>query len=272
MSMPLAVTPATPAKRRSSPSLRLPCTGKTWYPMPLPGRHRDRRRESEMKETDERQLIAACQALDHDAQRRVYELTVDRVYRLVHRMVRNADDAFDLTQEIYVRVFTRINRFRADCSLTTWVYRIAVNEALAFMRRNRTEDRYLRFSGGSDLDPPVDASREDVRMDVQAALDQLVQEERTILLLRYDQGLDYRAIAQAVQCPEGTVASRLNRARQRLRAVLSKGHAAREENQPLAHPNDGKARFRLSGADTCAQQIPETSGGAHRAAADGGQQ
>ncbi len=217
---------------------------------------------------DEQQLITACRALDRGAQRQVYDLTVERVYRLILRMVRNADDAFDLTQEVYIRVLTGMDTFRADCALATWVHRIAVNEALAFLRRRQADHRHLDALGGREVTPPLNShAAEDERLDVQAALDLLAEEDRMILLLRYDQGHDYRAIAELLDCAEGTVASRLTRARQRLRTVLAIGCAGREENQALAHPMDRKARSRLSGADAGAQEIQESA--ARRRPADG---
>lgn len=270
--MPLLLTtPSEALTSRWRVTPRLPCLPPArtiGYPARAVAKASDRHHHGKAKAVDEQQLITACRALDRDAQRRVYDLTVERVYRLIHRMVHNADDAFDLTQEVYVRIFTRMHRFRADCSLATWIHRIAVNETLAFMRRNRTEDRYRRDLAGSDRDRAVDSKPADQRMDVRAALDELAEQDRMILLLRYDQGLDYRSIAQLLECAEGTVASRLGRARQRLRMLLATACAGPEENQPLAHPNDGRARFGLSGAEASDPDAP-TFSGQHKAPADG---
>jgi len=216
---------------------------------------------------DEQHLISACRSMDQSAQRRLYDETVERVYRLIFRMVRNEDDAFDLTQEVYVRVFTRMGTFRADCSLATWIHRIAVNEVLAFLRRRQTEHRHLGSSGGRDLSRSVACQAQDERLDVQAALDQLSEEDRIILLLRYDQGLDYRSIGQSLECGEGTVASRLNRARQRLRDALATGYVSREETRAPAHQNDGSGHLRLTGVDAGDRETPEL--GAQRRAAGG---
>ena len=88
-----------------------------------------------MEFESERQLIDGCRRGDREAQRRLYEETSQKIYRLMLRMTRHSDDAFDLTQEAYVRALSQIDQFDARSSLTTWLYRIAVNQALQFLRR-----------------------------------------------------------------------------------------------------------------------------------------
>ncbi len=78
----------------------------------------------------ERQIVAGCKQGDREAQRQLYDLTSERIHRLMLRMTRSADDAFDLTQEAYMRAFTQIGQFDGRSSLGTWLYRIAVNQAL----------------------------------------------------------------------------------------------------------------------------------------------
>lgn len=205
--------------------------------------------------------------MDRSAQRRLYDQTVERVFRLISRMVGNADDAFDLTQEVYVRVFTQIDKFRAESSLTTWVHRIAVNEALAFLRRKKTEKRHLHFSSNQNLPQPADIQGSDVRLDIHAALNQLSDEDRVILLLRYDQGYDYRTIGELLECAEGTVASRLSRARNRLKETLTAANAPEEEISSQAHQNDGWKHVRLTGDEPGERNTSEF--GAKRRAAGG---
>lgn len=186
---------------------------------------------------EEQQLIARCREGDREAQRQVFELAADRVFRLFHRMTGNADEASDLTQDVFIRVFTRMHQFRGDCSLTTWIHRIAVNLALAAARRARLER-------GLFIQPREDSSengtaKSEARLDVQEALGRLEEEDRAILLLRYDEGLDYRTIAEALQCPMGTVASRLNRARIQLKHLLNPGYGRLEENLCVKHQTHG---------------------------------
>ncbi len=168
----------------------------------------------------ERELVELCRRGDRQAQRAIYDRTAEAIYRLALRMTRNADDAFDVAQDTYVRAFTRIQQFDGRSSLATWLHRIAVNEALQLLRRRRNEQHHLRLIPAveeCETTPPSD----DRKADLENAMADLPPTDRAILLLRYQQGLDYRQIAQALDCQPGTVASRLNRARTRLRALLA---------------------------------------------------
>jgi hypothetical protein len=94
------------------------------------------------------ELVEACRRGDPDAQRALYDATCDRVYRLLLRMTRNSQDAFDLAQETYLKAFTRIGQFDAAASVTTWLYRIAVNEALQFLRSDTPRAGSAADGGG----------------------------------------------------------------------------------------------------------------------------
>jgi len=150
-------------------------------------------------------------------------------------MTRSEDAALDLTQDTYVRAFTRISQFNGESTLATWLYRIAVNEALQFLRRKGPS----RLDVHLDIPSPnceVVQDRVVAALDVDGALDQLDPPDRAILLLRYHEGLDYRAIAAVMECPAGTVASRLNRARQSIRELLASGYDPAEEKERRTHP------------------------------------
>ncbi len=184
------------------------------------------------------QLVAGCQRGDRAAQHELYARTSERIHRLLLRMTHNADDAFDLAQETYVHAFTRIAQFDQRSTIATWLYRIAVNEALQFLRRKATG----RAALARRTAPPTDGNgdgREALRIDVDAALAAASPEDRAMLILRYQEGLDYAAIAEISGIAAGTVASRLNRARQRIRHALQTGYAAEEETRPAAHPTTG---------------------------------
>jgi len=183
----------------------------------------------------EHELLEQCRAGDPQARHEFYTATADRVYRLLLRMTGNADDAFDLAQETYLKAFAAIDRFDGRATFATWLYRIAVNEALQFLRSARQEVARQRDQALDDqLDDATDVVA--IRLDMGGALAALSSEDRAILLLRYQEDLDYRAIAEALGCPGGTVASRLNRARERLRAKLAPGYESREERGVVRHP------------------------------------
>ena len=189
-----------------------------------------------MKSDIERELVQACRRQDRSAQRQLYELTSEKIYRLMLRMTRNADDAFDLTQDAYVRVFTQIEQFDGRSSLATWVYRIAVNLALQFLRRVRTGREKLDVVRQT-ASASIDDQRHVTQIDVRGALATLDPDEQAILLLRYHEGHSYQEIAEVLGCAEGTVASRLNRARQKLKDRLSASYGPSEENTTAEHPN-----------------------------------
>jgi RNA polymerase sigma-70 factor (ECF subfamily) len=187
---------------------------------------------------DEAEVIERCRRGEPDARRELYEQYSERIYRLALRTMRNADDAFDVTQDAFVRAFAGIESFDGRSGLGTWLYRIAVNEALQRLRRRRIEQKHLKLlereaqshqPRNSDVDGP----------DLEAALAELSDQARTILLLKYQEGLDYARIAQALGCAAGTVASRLSRARDQLRQLLENPARGGEESVRSRHPNKG---------------------------------
>jgi RNA polymerase sigma-70 factor (ECF subfamily) len=131
-----------------------------------------------------------------------------------------------------LRAFERIGQFDGRAALSTWLYRIAVNEALLLGRRSAAtraaHDRAARQRTGNGQPAPG------LRLDIAHALERLSPEDQLVLLLRYDQNLDYRTIGEVLGIPGGTVASRLNRARERLRELL--GAYQTEETRRPAHP------------------------------------
>ncbi|MFH0980331.1 MAG: sigma-70 family RNA polymerase sigma factor [Planctomycetota bacterium] len=183
-------------------------------------------------------LAERCRRGDREAQRELYTRTSERIHRLLVRMTGNPDAAFDLAQDTYLRAFERIHQFDGRASLETWLYRIAVTEALQFLRQARRDRVHLQ---ARNTEGAVESTSNGsiARLDVNDALAALDPDERAILLLRYQEGLDYRAIASVVDCAEGTVASRLHRARERLRKYLGASYAPGEESKADGHPKDG---------------------------------
>lgn len=192
------------------------------------------------------ELIKGCKRGDREAQQELYVRTSEKIYGLLLRMTRNPDAAFDLAQDAYLRAFSRIGQFNGESSLATWLYRIAVNEALQFLRRKKPLELVKRseneFPTGVD-----DAEKIDARLDLDEALRRMYPEDRAILLLRYQEGLDYRDIAAVLDCPAGTVASRLNRARHSVRELLAGAYETVEESQGTTHPISGRSTEQEAG-------------------------
>ncbi len=187
---------------------------------------------------DEAELIERSRVNDRAAQQELYLRTSDRVFGLLLRMTRNEADATDLAQETYLKAFTCLAQFDGRSTFATWLYRLAVNEALQFRKQTH---RFGDRSANSDLhtlETNPSQSR-DVTIDLEDALVTVNEHDRAVLLLRYQEGLDYRAIADALECSMGTVASRLNRARDKVRQLLKKSYAPAEETPPADHLNNG---------------------------------
>lgn len=187
----------------------------------------------------ESELVKRCRNGDRDAQHEFYNQTSDRIFRLLSKLTHSHDAAIDLAQETYLKAFSRIGQFNGESSLASWLYRIAVNEALQFLRRKGP----VRLGGNTDLAAQMESESElhgrGVALDVADALARLDPPDRAMLLLRYQEGLDYREISSVMGCPAGTVASRLHRARQRAREFLAGGYDLAEETQSATHQREG---------------------------------
>lgn len=132
-----------------------------------------------------------------------------------------AIDAADLTQDVFLRVLQKIDQFRGDSRFETWLHRITVNECLQFLRRKekRRDTQLLNDPGGQSDKVSTQIEQRDL---MERALEQLDPDVRTVFLLREVEAMNYEEIADVMQLAEGTVASRLNRARRQLRELLVK--------------------------------------------------
>lgn len=174
--------------------------------------------------TDERELIRRAKKGDSDAFRLLVETYQTAVYRLALRMC-GESGAEDAAQEAFVAAWRGLPRFRGECRFSTWLYRLTTNAAIDYLRREqkqRTDGDVDDLSLADDSPSPQEqAERSETQQRVRKALAALSDEHRQILLLRYMQELDYGEIAQALHISEGTVKSRINRAKARLRELLA---------------------------------------------------
>lgn len=166
---------------------------------------------------DARCIQLACNG-DRDAQRVIYETLVERVHRLVLRIV-GPEDAEDVTQNLFLHLFANLGSFRHEAEFSTWVHRMAVNEALQHLRRSR---RRATVPLMPDDAPQARADEGSDWKDLfETALSRIDADLRLILELKELEQMPYAQIAEIVGIPEGTVGSRLNRARRDLRVQLS---------------------------------------------------
>ncbi len=161
-------------------------------------------------------LIEDCRRGDREAFRLLFETYKDRVYAIaLYWSGGNAANASDITQQVFLRLFTRIEQFRHDAEFTTWLYRIVVNACLDEQRKQR---RFVPVSETVEVKRMSERSTQEksyfegeVADSVQLAIAELKPAYRLPILLKYVEGLSYEEIAGALGCSKGTVASRLNR-------------------------------------------------------------
>jgi RNA polymerase sigma-70 factor (ECF subfamily) len=182
-------------------------------------------------EDPDRELIVRWQAGDEAAFEELIRRHESRVYRLLYRMMGNKEDAEDLTQETFLSLHRHGHRFRAEARFSTFIYRVAANAALNRRRslgrgRARIDKLKVRQQAGDDL-PSSPRNPEDaivgheVSEHVRDALEQLSPSLRMPVILYDIEGLAYGEIAKVLGIAEGTVKSRIHRARQALRELLS---------------------------------------------------
>jgi RNA polymerase sigma-70 factor (ECF subfamily) len=169
-------------------------------------------------DSQDAKLVAACQEGDRYAQQQLFNESHAKVYRLMVRMV-GLQDASDVTQQVYLQVYRKIDQFAGRSRLGTWIYRVAVNEALQHLRsKTRTSTQTLEYEPVDHA--PSHENSSDLAEVLEAAIADLDPQLRSIFLLREVEELPYNAIADVLDIPEGTVGSRLNRARRELQQRL----------------------------------------------------
>ena len=160
----------------------------------------------------------ACQQGDHAAQRCLYDASHRNVYRLMVRMV-GVQEASDLTQQVFLQAFAKIGQYSERAQFGTWIFRIAVNVALQYLRTTKRSQIQVLEQEPMDPSPGSDKNVDDKEL-LERALALLDPELRSTFLLREVEGLSYGEIAEALQIPVGTVGSRMNRARRELKQHL----------------------------------------------------
>lgn len=177
---------------------------------------------------EEREAIEACQRGEREAFDRLVELYQRNVYRLCYRYVNNHEDANDLAQDVFLRAWRAIGRFRGDSSLRTWLYRIAVNACLnhrALKRPPMQELPEALADPGRGADASV-LSRDESRL-VREAVRQLPERQRATLILKVYHELTHEEVASILGSTVGTVKSNLFHALGNLRRRLGGGGETR---------------------------------------------
>jgi len=176
-------------------------------------------------------LIKECQTGDISAFGKLVELHRKRIYQLAYQITGNHEDADDISQEAFIRAYRSVSKFKGESSFSTWLRRIAINLSINHLKKESRRGRespdeeildsriYPPISEWADS-PLEDVESKELAQKIRQAMDSLPVVERIVFILRVHQGLSYKEMAQTLGCPMGTVMSRLNRARRRLRDKL----------------------------------------------------
>ena len=179
------------------------------------------------------ELVQRAREGDRDAFRELVERYQRKIAALALGIVRGREDALDIVQETFTKAYQNLDRFKGDAAFYTWLYRIAYNLCVDHRRRETKQPSVSLDADTSDEgrapvladpayhDEPFERSRDaEIGRRVQAAIADLTPDHRAVILLREVEGLSYEEISRVLECPKGTVMSRLHYARRQLQARL----------------------------------------------------
>jgi RNA polymerase sigma-70 factor (ECF subfamily) len=189
---------------------------------------------AEAAPTDEMDLVKRARRGDLKAYDDLVRLYQERIYATVYHMTANHEDANDLAQEAFIKAFHALKSFKGGSSFYTWIYRIAVNKTINFLKQRKHKPQMslddLDFNAEHDPDfvalisdktPRREVGLAELQEKLNAALQRLSEPHRLVVTLHDVQGLSHEEIAKIMGCNIGTVRSRLFYARQQLQAYLS---------------------------------------------------
>jgi RNA polymerase sigma-70 factor (ECF subfamily) len=190
--------------------------------------------DSDHSSASDETLVRASQGGDLEAFEELVARHRDKIFGRAYSIVRNEEDAVDLSQEAWVKGWQRLNQFQGESSFGTWMTRIVINLCLDHLRRHKRQptepldDGDEEFGGAErhmpavTVNPTEGLERVELRRRIDEALNQLSAAHRTALVLHEFEGMEYKAIARAMNCSIGTVMSRLFYARRKMAVLLAK--------------------------------------------------
>lgn len=175
-----------------------------------------------MDDLKDKQVVRKCLQGDRNAFSELVEKYQVLLYQLIFGMVHNKDDADELTQAVFVKVYEKLDQFNSKYKFFSWIYRITVNETLNYIKKKKPQDA-LEAVHISTGEQPDDFFADDQRQIlIRGALDELSPDYRIVMILKHFQEFSYREISEVLGIPEKTVKSRLFSARQNFREILTK--------------------------------------------------
>lgn len=184
---------------------------------------------------DEKLLIEGLRRGDPNSLEHLFNIYKDKVYNTAISYVQNAEDAEELTQDVFIEAFRSINKYKGESSLSTWIYRITVNKSLDFIRYTKRKKRFAVFtnlfnpqSGEQQIDvtdfvhPGTEIENKEQSTHLFKALEKLPENQKSAFILSKIEGLSYAEISAVMKLSLSSIESLLFRARQNLKKSLSK--------------------------------------------------
>jgi RNA polymerase sigma-70 factor (ECF subfamily) len=176
---------------------------------------------------EETEMISRCQRGDQEALKEIFDKYHKKVYRIAYGVVRQREEALDIVQEVFVKLFRSIKNFKGKSHFYTYLYRMVMNTAIDHARKTGKQiisslDEEGSFEPSDDLDkgPERILLQKELEERVKLAMDKLPAEQKAALIFRDVEGLSYQEMAEAMGCSIGTVMSRLHYGRKRIQELL----------------------------------------------------
>jgi RNA polymerase sigma-70 factor (ECF subfamily) len=169
------------------------------------------------------ELVARCQAGDVDAFETLYHQHAGRIFALASRMAGSPDEGEDLLQEIFLLAYRKLGTFKGEAALGTWLYRLALNHCLDFVRSRQARTRKLTetLDDERSVEPAARQDTPIARIDLERAIARLPEGCREAFVLHEVEGFDHKEVAELLGIAEGTSKSQVFKARMKLRGILA---------------------------------------------------
>jgi RNA polymerase sigma-70 factor (ECF subfamily) len=176
---------------------------------------------------EETEMISRCQQGDQEALKEIFDKYHKRVYRIAYGVVRHREEAIDIVQEVFIKLFRSIKNFKGKSHFYTYLYRMVMNTAIDHTRKTGKQfisslDEEGSFEPSDELEkgPERILLQKELEERVKGAMEKLPAEQRAALIFRDVEGLSYQEMAEAMGCSIGTVMSRLHYGRKRIQELL----------------------------------------------------
>jgi RNA polymerase sigma-70 factor (ECF subfamily) len=176
---------------------------------------------------EETEMISRCQQGDQEALKEIYDKYHKKVYRIAYGVVRQREDALDIVQEVFIKLFRSIKNFQGRSHFYTYLYRMVMNTAIDHARKlgkkfasSLDEEGSFEPSDGAEKGPERVFLQKELEERVKRAMDKLPAEQKAALIFRDMEGLSYQEMAETMGCSIGTVMSRLHYGRKKMQDLL----------------------------------------------------